>query len=98
MSQLDHNIDHNDMTEKVKQYQLQNAQAEHFIRSKKRIMQQIRAEMEANGTETMRAGDYTVRAVTSVRRHFDIKEFRKDHPDLVAQYTVETDVRRFSVD
>ncbi|MBQ9773831.1 MAG: hypothetical protein IJW30_04130 [Clostridia bacterium] len=90
--------DEKDMTEKVKEYRLLNAQLTRLAHARGQVRQQIRAEMSASGLAQVSAGDYTVRTFTVARRHFDVAAFRKDHPELAEQYTVTTDVRRFSVE
>ncbi len=91
-------MDQKDMAEKVKEYRLLNAQAARLKHAKGELGKQIRAEMRASGVDRLSAGDYVVHAVTAPRRHFDVAAFRKDHPDLAEQYTVSTDVCRFTVD
>ena len=98
MNPMAHNIDHNDMTEKVNEYRRLNAQAARLIQAKRELGRKIKREMIANGIFRMSAGDYTVRAVTHTRRRFDVAAFRRDYPHMADSYTVISDVHRFTVE
>ena len=61
------------------------------------IKDQIKASMDAQGTEELRAGEYKVtwKAVTASR--LDTTALKKAMPDIAAAFTRSTTTRRFCV-
>ena len=57
----------------------------------------LKAHMEEQGTQELRAGAYKARYTTVTSNRFDSAAFKKTHADLYAQYTKTTVTRRFTL-
>ena len=57
----------------------------------------LKAHMEEQGTQELRAGAYKARYTTVTSNRFDSAAFKKIHADLYAQYTKTTVTRRFTL-
>ena len=57
----------------------------------------IKAEMTAQGTDEMVVDVFKIRWTRVTSNRFDTTAFKKTHADLYAQYTKQTESRRFSI-
>lgn len=67
------------------------------LTAKIRELKQLQALMVENNTEEMMVDVYKVRYTTVKSSRFDSTAFKKTHADLYAQYSKQTETRRFSV-
>ena len=58
---------------------------------------EIKADMERQGLEEQKAGDFIVRFTTMVTGRFDSKAFRADHEAMYKRYVKPVESRRFSI-
>ena len=58
---------------------------------------EIKADMDRQGVDTLEAGKHTVRWAVVKSSRFDSKAFRETYPSIYDQYTKSTEVRRFTV-
>lgn len=61
------------------------------------IKDTLKAEMMAQGVDTLTAGGYKVRWQTVKGSRFDSTTFKKENAELYSRYTIETATRRFTV-
>lgn len=61
------------------------------------VRTEIQKEMEAKGTEEMKAGIYIVRWTSVLSSRFDTKSFKESFGDLYNQFTKQVNSRRFTV-
>ena len=61
------------------------------------IRDSIKAEMLAEDTEEMQAGQYIIRWTSVLTNRFDTTGFKKEHNDLYKQFTKQIASRRFSI-
>ncbi|MBQ5970079.1 MAG: hypothetical protein IJL52_08205 [Clostridia bacterium] len=61
------------------------------------IKDELKALMLATGMDEMRVDVFKIRYATVKSSRFDTAAFKKTHGDLYAQYTRQTETRRFSV-
>ena len=57
----------------------------------------IKAEMMAQDTEEMVAGQYIIRWTSVLSNRFDTTAFKREHGDLYKSFTKQTASRRFTV-
>ena len=58
---------------------------------------EIKADMERQGVDTLEAGKHTIRWAVVKSSRFDSRAFRETYPTIYDQYTKSTEVRRFTV-
>ena len=58
---------------------------------------EIKADMERQGVDTLEAGKHTIRWAVVKSSRFDSRAFRETYPSIYDQYTKSTEVRRFTV-
>ena len=58
---------------------------------------EIKADMDRQGVDTLEAGKHTVRWAVVKSSRFDSRAFRETYPSIYNQYTKSTEVRRFTV-
>ena len=61
------------------------------------IRDEIKAEMLAQDTEELEAGQYIVRWTSVLTQRFDSTSFKKAMPDVYKAFTKQTASRRFSI-
>lgn len=61
------------------------------------LKDELKAEMDEQGTEEMIVDMFKVRYTTVTSSRFDSASFKKTHADLYGQYTKQTTTRRFSI-
>ena len=57
----------------------------------------IKAEMLAQHTEELEAGQYIIRWTSVLSQRFDTTGFKKTHADLYKEFTKQVSSRRFSI-
>ena len=58
---------------------------------------EIKADMDRQGVDTLAAGKHTIRWAVVKSSRFDSRAFRETYPSIYDQYTKSTEVRRFTV-
>ena len=58
---------------------------------------EIKADMDRQGVDTLEAGKHTIRWAVVKSSRFDSRAFRETYPTIYDQYTKFTEVRRFTV-
>ena len=58
---------------------------------------EIKADMDRHGVDTLEAGKHTIRWAVVKSSRFDSRAFRETYPSIYDQYTKSTEVRRFTV-
>lgn len=86
-----------EMTSKVRELKELKTMADELVAEITAIEDSIKAEMTAQGIEEMTVDVYKVRYKTVKSSRFDTTAFKKAMPDLAAQFTKATEIRRFSV-
>ena len=83
--------------DQVKRYRSAASMLSFSKEEQEEARQNIVAYMNDEGVEAMQAGNnyVTITRYTSVR--FDTCRFRREHPELAHDYTVETEALRFTV-
>lgn len=87
----------NEITTKVRDLKELQALIEEAQAEAEAIKDEIKAYMAATGKEEMTVDVFKVRYTTVTSSRFDSAAFKKTHGDLYAQYTKQTETRRFSV-
>ena len=86
-----------EMTSKVRELKELRAMVDELAAEITAIEDSIKADMTAQGVEEMTVDVYKVRYKTVKSSRFDTTAFKKAMPDLAAQFTRETESRRFTV-
>lgn len=86
-----------DMTAKIKELKELKAMAEELAAEIIAIEDAIKAEMTSRNVDELQVDVYKVRYKTVISSRFDSKAFKATHADLYAQYTKQTESRRFTV-
>lgn len=87
----------NELTSKVRELKELKAMAEELAAEISAIEDSIKAEMTARDTEEMTVDVFKVRWTKVASKRFDTATFKKTHAELYAQYTKQTETRRFSI-
>lgn len=58
---------------------------------------EIKADMDRQGVDTLEAGKHTIRWAVVKSSRFDSRAFRETYPTIYDQYIKSTEVRRFTV-
>lgn len=87
----------NEMTAKVRELKELKAMAEELSAEISAIEDRIKEDMTARGIDEMTVDVYKVRYKTVKSSRFDSTAFKKAMPELAAQFTRETESRRFSI-
>lgn len=86
-----------EMTSKVRELKELKAMADELAAEITAIEDSIKADMTAQGVEEITVDVYKVRYKTVKSNRFDTTAFKQTHAELYAQYTKQTESRRFSV-
>ncbi len=86
-----------EMTSKVRELKELKAMADELAAEITAIEDSIKADMTAQGVEEITVDVYKVRYKTVKTSRFDTTAFKQTHAELYAQYTKQTESRRFSV-
>ena len=87
----------NELTSKVRELKELKAFAEQLADEIAAIEDLIKAEMTERNTEEMTVDVFKIRWTRMTSSRFDTAAFKKTHADLYAQYTKQTESRRFSI-
>lgn len=87
----------NELTSKVRELKELKAMADELATEITAIEDEIKAEMTARNTEEMTVDVFKIRWTRVTSNRFDSKAFKATHADLYAQYTKQTESRRFSI-
>lgn len=87
----------NEITTKVRKMKKLQAKADELNAEIKAIQDEIKAEMLAQGTDELRAGEFKIRYAAVTSNRFDTTSFKKLYSELYKQFTKTTTSRRFSV-
>lgn len=90
-------MSNNELTEKIRELKQLQALVEEANAEAEAIKDELKALMVENNTEEMTVDVYKVRYTTVKSSRFDSAAFKKTHADLYAQYSKQTETRRFSV-
>lgn len=86
-----------ELTTKIRELKELKAMAEEIATEITSIEDVIKAEMTARDTDEMTVDVYKVRWTKVSSNRFDTSIFKKAMPDLAAQFTKQTESRRFTV-
>lgn len=87
----------NEMTSKVRELKELKAMADELAAEITAIEDSIKADMTAQGVDEITVDVFTIRYKTVKSSRFDTTAFKKAMPDLAAQFTKQTESRRFTV-
>jgi len=87
----------NEITAKVRRMKKLQAKAAELDAEIKAIQNDLKAEMQAQGAEELRAGEYRIRYTTVTSSRFDTTAFKNLYSALYQQFTKQTTSRRFTV-
>ena len=86
-----------ELTEKIRALKELQALMDEAAAEAEAIKDELKAIMLETGTDEMTVDVFKVRYATVKNSRFDTAAFKKTHADLYAQYTRQTETRRFSV-
>ena len=87
----------NEMTAKVRELKELKAMAEELAQEITAIEDAIKAELTARNAEEMTVDVYKIRWTKVLSKRFDSSAFKKAMPELHAQFTKQTESRRFTI-
>ena len=87
----------NEMTSKIRELKELKAMAEDLAAEITAIEDCIKAEMTARNTDEMTVDVYKIRWTKVLSNRFDSSAFKKAMPELHAQFTKQTESRRFTI-
>lgn len=86
-----------EMTSKIRELKELKAMAEDLAAEITAIEDTIKAEMTARNTDEMTVDVYKIRWTKVLSNRFDSSAFKKAMPELHAQFTKQTESRRFTI-
>lgn len=86
-----------EMTSKVRELKELKAMADELAAEITAIEDSIKADMTEQGVDEITVDVFTIRYKTVKSSRFDTTAFKKAMPDLAAQFTKQTESRRFTV-
>lgn len=87
----------NEITAKVKKLKRLQAKADNLNTEIKAIQNEIKAELEAQNIEELKAGEYKIRYAAVTSKRFDTAAFKKLYSALYNQFVKTTTSRRFTI-
>lgn len=87
----------NELTSKARELKELKALADQIADEIAAIEDAIKAEMTVRNVEEMTLDVFKIRWTRMTSSRFDSAAFKKTHADLYAQYTKQTEIRRFSI-
>ena len=87
----------NEMTSKVRELKELKAMADELVAEITAIEDSIKADMTEQGVDELTVDVFTIRYKTVKSSRIDTAAFKKAMPDLAAQFTRQTESRRFTV-
>ena len=85
------------LQEKVKELVSLREMAAELADEIEALTDEIKADMDRQGVDTLAAGKHTIRWAVVKSSRFDSRAFRETYPSIYDQYTKSTEVRRFTV-
>lgn len=85
------------LQEKVKELVSLREMAAELADEIEALTDEIKADMDRQGVDTLAAGKHTIRWAVVKSSRFDSRAFRETYPTIYDQYTKSTEVRRFTV-
>lgn len=82
---------------RIKKLQAIKAKQEALKQEAAAIEAEIKAAMEAQGTDELHTGNFIVRWKTIINNKFDTKAFVKEYSYLYEQFTRESESKRFTI-
>lgn len=86
-----------DITAKVRRLKRLQAKADELQSEINTIQDELKAELTAQNTEELNAGEYKIRFTTVTSNRFDSKSFKALYSELYKQFTKQTTSRRFTI-
>ena len=86
-----------DITAKVRRLKRLQAKADELQSEINTIQDELKAELTAQNTEELNAGEYKIRFTTVTSIRFDSKSFKALYSELYNQFTKQTSSRRFTI-
>ena len=86
-----------DITAKVRKLKRLQSKADELQAEITAIQNELKAELEAQDTEELHAGEYKLRFTTVTSNRFDSKSFKALYSELYKQFTKQTSSRRFTI-
>ena len=87
----------NELVAKIEALQEWEALVEEAKAEAEAIRDSIKAEMLAQDTEELAAGQYIIRWTSVLTNRFDSTAFKREHGDLYKAFTKQTASRRFTI-
>ncbi len=87
----------NELTTKIRELKELQALIDEATAEADAIKDELKAHMTSEGKEEMTVDVYKVRYTAVKSTRFDSAAFKKTHADLYAQYSKQTETKRFSV-
>ena len=87
----------NEMDSRVKELRELRRMADELAAEIESITDSIKADMDAEGVDTINGVDWKVTYKTVTASRLDTNAFKKDLPELAAQFTKSTTSRRFCI-
>lgn len=87
----------NELTTKIRELKELQALIDEATAEAEAIKDELKAHMTSEGKEEMTVDVYKVRYTVVKGTRFDSAAFKKTHADLYAQYSKQTETKRFSV-
>ena len=86
-----------DITTKVRRLNRLQSKADELQAEITAIHDELKAELTAQNTDELHAGEYKIRFTTVTSNRFDSKSFKALYSDLYNQFTKQTSSRRFTI-
>ena len=82
---------------RIKRLQAIEAQQKELDQQAEAIKMEIRAAMEAQGTDELHTGNFIIRWKEIISNRLDSKSLKATFPDIYSQFAKETASKRFSI-
>lgn len=86
-----------EITNKAKTLKELEAMAKQIAEEMESLKDELKAEMQNRNADELQADIFTIRYKAMNQSRLDSKAFKQDLPELYAQYTTTSTVRRFTV-
>lgn len=87
----------NEMIELIEKYNEWKSLEEEAKKERENLENQIKAEMNARGTDELSIGRFIVRFTEIISNRFNTTEFKKQYPEVYKSFTKPVASRRFTV-
>lgn len=82
---------------RIKKLQALEAQQKELEAQAESIRAELKAELQANGEDEHRTGNFIIRWKEIISSRIDSKALRAASPDIAGQFTKQTSTRRFTI-